>query len=78
MAAAAPAVASPQELVEREAAEALASDFWERIVSHALDVRLETSSSSSSLSSSSGSPLRVRTPLYLFILFYFRFSYLFF
>jgi hypothetical protein len=48
-------MASPQEIVERDAAEALANDYWERIVMRALDVRQE---SPDSLTSSS-SPLRV-------------------
>jgi hypothetical protein len=48
-------MASPQEIVEKDAAEALANDYWERIVMRALDVRQE---SPDSLSSSS-SPLRV-------------------
>jgi len=58
-------MASPQEIVERDAAEALANDYWERIVMRALDVRQE---SPDSLSSSS-SPLRVHPLIMILMIF---------
>jgi hypothetical protein len=58
-------MASPQEIVERDAAEALANDYWERIVMRALDVRQE---SPDSLTSSS-SPLRVHPLIMILMIF---------